>query len=79
MTHRVLLSVCMIVRDEEGNLERCLASVRGIVDEVVVVDTGSRDGTVRLARRLGAHVREVPWEDDFSRARNEALAHAAGV
>ncbi len=73
-----LLSLGLITRDEAENLERCLASVRGIVDEVVVVDTGSTDGTVRLARRLGARVWQVPWQEDFSRARNEVLARAAG-
>ena len=46
----------MIVRDEESNLPRCLDSVRGLFDEIVIVDTGSRDRTVEIAREFGAHV-----------------------
>ncbi len=66
----------MIVRDEEEMLEDCLASVREVVDRMVVVDTGSVDGTVALARRLGAEVIHRAWRDDFAWARNEALAAA---
>jgi tetratricopeptide (TPR) repeat protein len=72
------LTLCMIVRDEEEALERCLASVRGVVDEIVIADTGSRDGTVALAERLGARVIHVPWRDDFAWARNQAIEHATG-
>lgn len=68
----------MIVRDEEALLPGCLASVRGVVDEIVVVDTGSRDGTRQLARQAGARVVDFAWCDDFSAARNEALRHARG-
>jgi tetratricopeptide (TPR) repeat protein len=67
------VSLCMIVRDEAECLARCLESVQGAVDEVVVVDTGSRDDTVAIARRYGALVREVPWQNDFAAARNESL------
>jgi glycosyltransferase involved in cell wall biosynthesis len=56
-----MLSLSMIVRDEAERLGRCLASVQGFVDEMVVVDTGSQDGTVALARSLGATVHEIPW------------------
>lgn len=72
------ISLCLIVRDEEENLGRCLASARDSVDEIVVVDTGSRDGTVRVATEFGAGVAEVPWEGDFSRARNASLDGAGG-
>ncbi|MBI2321268.1 MAG: glycosyltransferase [Chloroflexi bacterium] len=72
------LSLCMIVRDEEQTLERCLASVRGAVDEIVVGDTGSRDGTVALAERLGARVVHIPWRDDFAWARNQVVEQATG-
>jgi len=72
-TKRVLLSAAMIVRDEERHLEECLRSIREIVDEIVVVDTGSSDGSVAIARGFGAGVHEYPWHDDFSAARNRGL------
>ena len=72
------ISACMIVRDEEHNLPRCLASLAGKVDEIVVVDTGSQDRTVEIARSSGAKVRSFIWCDDFSAARNESLRHATG-
>jgi glycosyltransferase involved in cell wall biosynthesis/predicted Zn-dependent protease len=72
------LSVCMIVRDAEGTLGRALGSVRGVADEIVVVDTGSADGTVELARSHGAVVLESPWREDFSTPRNLGLARARG-
>lgn len=73
-----LISVCMIVKNEEDNIERCLASVKPVVDEIVVVDTGSTDRTVEVAQRLGASIHHFGWVDDFAAARNEALAHATG-
>ncbi len=72
------MSLCLIVKDEEETIERCLASVAGIADELVVYDTGSSDGTVALAESLGATVIRGEWHDDFGRARNEALAHCHG-
>lgn len=72
------LSLCLIVRDEAQNLARCLASVQGVVDEIVVVDTGSRDATPALAQELGALVYYEPWQDDFSLARNASLGRATG-
>lgn len=72
----VSLSACLIVKNERHVLETCLRSVEGLVDEVVVVDTGSRDGTPALAARLGARVEHFSWIDDFSAARNAAAAHA---
>lgn len=74
----VTLSGCLIVRDEETRLAACLASVAPFVDEVVVADTGSLDGTVDVARRAGARVVEVPWTDDFAAARNRATSACAG-
>ncbi|MFI5269431.1 MAG: glycosyltransferase family 2 protein, partial [Chloroflexota bacterium] len=68
----------MIVRDEQANLPRCLASLKGKVDRIVIVDTGSRDRTVELATEAGAEVFHFVWCDDFSAARNESLRHAAG-
>ncbi len=72
------LSLCMIVRDEEQTLGACLRSVRGAVDQMVVVDTGSRDATVQVARAAGAEVHTFTWCDDFAAARNASLAHARG-
>ncbi|MDI6869876.1 MAG: glycosyltransferase [Bacillota bacterium] len=72
------LSLCMIVKDEEANLPRCLGSVRGVVDEIVVVDTGSRDRTIEIARSFGARVVEWTWRNDFAAARNVSLEHATG-
>jgi glycosyltransferase involved in cell wall biosynthesis len=68
----------MIVRDEEDNLSNCLESVRGLFDEIVVVDTGSVDRTKEIAREFGAKVFDFVWIDDFAAARNEALSHATG-
>ncbi len=66
----------MIVRDEENNLGRCLESVRDLFNEVVVLDTGSRDRTIEIARSFGARVFDFVWVDDFAAARNAALARA---
>jgi tetratricopeptide (TPR) repeat protein len=68
----------MIVRDEEHNLPDCLRSAAGLFDEVVVVDTGSKDRTRELAVSLGARVFDFPWCDSFAAARNESLRHATG-
>jgi glycosyltransferase involved in cell wall biosynthesis len=75
---RARTSLTMIVRDEEKNLPHCLESVRGIFDEVVVVDTGSVDRTREIARDFGAKVFEFRWVDDFAAARNAALEQATG-
>ncbi|MFN5698342.1 MAG: glycosyltransferase, partial [Cyanobacteriota bacterium] len=73
-----MLSLSMIVRDEEERLERCLRSVAGFVDEMVVVDTGSSDGTVAIAEACGAVVHHLPWPGDFAPARNRALEWVRG-
>jgi tetratricopeptide (TPR) repeat protein len=65
----------MIVKNGESTLARCLETVRSIVDEIVIADTGSTDATVQIARSYGARVVNVPWEDDFAKARNAALGH----
>ncbi len=75
MTH---LSLAMIVKNEAETLPHCLRSVQGLVDEIVIVDTGSSDGTVNLAHTFGAKVVHEPWRDDFSAARNTSLAHCTG-
>jgi tetratricopeptide (TPR) repeat protein len=70
------VSLCMIVRNEESNIAACLESVRDLMDEIVVVDTGSTDATKSIAARLGAKVFDFPWIDSFAAARNESLRHA---
>jgi GT2 family glycosyltransferase len=75
---RARVSLAMIVRDEEENLPACLASVQGLFDEIVVVDTGSTDHTGVIAREFGAHVSAFAWCDDFAAARNAALEQATG-
>jgi len=74
----VRVSLCVIAKDEEHNLRDCVAPVRHLFGEVVVNDTGSRDGTMALARSLGARVVENPWQDHFARARNQVLEAATG-
>lgn len=70
------ISCCMIVRNEEAFLEKCLESVKPYADEIVVVDTGSTDGTAAIARRYTDKVYFHPWENSFSKARNQSLAYA---
>ncbi len=72
------LSLTMIVKNEAAALGRCLASVRDLVDEIVVVDTGSTDNTREIARQYGARVFDFPWCDSFAAARNESIRHASG-
>ena len=72
------LSLCMIVRDEEEMLGRCLGAVAGAVDQIVVVDTGSTDRSVEIARSFGASVIAVEWSGSFADARNHSLAAAEG-
>lgn len=75
---RPLLSAALIVRDERALLPDCLAALRALVDEIVVYDTGSTDGSPAVARAAGARVVEGYWDDHFGRARNRALAHCRG-
>ena len=72
------LSLCMIVKNEEKYLVQCLKSVRDVVDEIIIVDTGSTDKTADIARVFGARLFEFPWTGDFSAARNHSLAQATG-
>ncbi|MCT1403763.1 hypothetical protein AK95_05830 [Paenibacillus sp. LC231] len=71
------VSLCMIVKNEESYLERCLESVRGIVDEIIIVDTGSSDKTKDIAKRYTDKVFDFKWIDDFSAARNFAIEFAS--
>ncbi|WP_217915164.1 glycosyltransferase family 2 protein [Miltoncostaea marina] len=72
------LSLCMIMRDEEEHLARCLASVEGVVDEIVIVDTGSIDRSVEIAASFGARVLHEDWRGDFAAPRNTAIDAATG-
>ena len=73
---RAGLSLCMIVKNEEKFLERCLRSLVDVVDEINIIDTGSTDSTVEIARRFGANIDFREWRSDFAWARNEVLAMA---
>jgi glycosyltransferase involved in cell wall biosynthesis len=70
------ISLCMIVKNEERFLAACLESVKDVVDEINIVDTGSTDRTVEIARSYGANIIFREWRNDFAWARNEALAMA---
>ena len=72
------LTQCMIVKNEGKNLPRALGWGKKIVDEQIVVDTGSEDNTVSVAERLGAKVLRYPWNDDFSAAKNFAIGQCTG-
>lgn len=72
----ITISLCMIVKNEESVLARCLDSVRHLVDEIIIVDTGSTDRTKEIAQGYGARIIDFPWNDDFSAARNFAFSHA---
>jgi len=73
-----LISAALIVRNEEKFLAGCLDSLAGFADEIVIVDTGSTDGTRKIAEDRGMTVHSFPWVDDFSAARNRALELATG-
>ncbi|MDA7497267.1 glycosyltransferase [bacterium] len=72
------VSVCLITRNEEQFIRACLESVKGFAHEMIVVDTGSDDQTQKIAEEVGAQVYHLPWGDDFSEARNEALKYVTG-
>ncbi len=73
-----LLSACLIVKNEEKRLPQCLESLKAISNEIIVVDTGSSDRTVDIAKKYQARVFDFEWCDDFSQARNYAIAQAKG-
>ena len=77
-TNLPLISLCMIVRDSQDSLVAALESAQPFVDEIVVVDTGSEDATIEVAKQHDAAVFEFPWCDDFSAARNHSIEKATG-
>ena len=72
------ISLCIICKNEEKKIGRCIKSVKAVVDEIIVVDTGSSDRTVEIVKEFGAKVYEISWENNFSKARNFALDQAIG-
>ncbi len=72
------LTVCLIAKNEEKFLAQCLKSVRDLAQQIIVVDTGSTDRTVEIAREFNAEIYSQPWNDDFAAARNATLEHATG-
>jgi len=72
-----MLSAVLIVKNEKDLLPRCLESIKGI-GEIVVVDTGSKDNTVQIAKDFGCKIGHFKWIDDFSKARNYAMSLATG-
>lgn len=72
----ISISLCMIVKNEEDALARCLTSVQGIADEIIIVDTGSTDRTKEIARQFTDNIYDFEWIDDFSAARNFAFQQA---
>lgn len=71
------ISLCMIVKNEEMNIARCLDSVTGLVDEIIVVDTGSDDRTVEIVSDYTSKIYSYPWKDDFADARNYSFSKAS--
>ena len=78
LRERPSISACMIVRNEEKLLPECLESIRDWVDEIIIVDTGSTDATIDIARQYGARIFEQPWSNDFSKHRNYSMVQATG-
>ncbi len=72
----VTISLCMIVKNEEKTLERCLESIKKAVDEIIIVDTGSFDRTKEIAKKYTEKIYDFTWDDDFSAARNYSFSKA---
>lgn len=75
---KIKISACYIVKDAAEDLRRSLESIKDYVSEIIVVDTGSADDTVKVAEEFGAKVFHEPWQDDFATPRNVALSKASG-
>jgi GT2 family glycosyltransferase/Flp pilus assembly protein TadD len=72
------VSLCMIMKNEQEHLARCLKSLKPVVDEIIITDTGSSDNSIKIAELFGAKLYSFPWNGDFSAARNVSLEHAGG-
>ena len=73
----IKISLCMIVKNEEQVLDRCLNSVKDIADEIIIVDTGSTDKTKDIAKKYTNKVYDFKWINDFSKARNYSFSKAS--
>lgn len=78
LSENITISACLIVKNEEKQLPGCLESLFGVVDEIIIVDTGSTDQSITIAHNFGARVFEHPWQNDFSKHRNQAIKYATG-
>jgi glycosyltransferase involved in cell wall biosynthesis len=76
-SHMPTLSLCMIVKDEQEVIERCLSSISPVVDEIIIVDTGSTDNTVECCKRFTSAIYSFEWQHDFAAARNYAFSKAS--
>ncbi|MGL4911874.1 MAG: glycosyltransferase family 2 protein, partial [Romboutsia sp.] len=72
----ITISLCMIVKDEEDVIERCLNSIHEVVDEIVIIDTGSKDNTIELVKKYTKKIYYFKWIDDFSKARDFSFSKA---
>ncbi|PHD68085.1 tetratricopeptide repeat-containing glycosyltransferase [Bacillus toyonensis] len=72
----ITISLCMIVKNEEENLERCLASVKDIPDEIIIIDTGSQDQTKKVAEKYTSYIYDFQWNYNFAEARNKSFSYA---
>ena len=71
------ISICMIAKNEKNYLEKCLNNIKNSVDEIIIVDTGSNDKTMEIAKKFTNKVYNFRWNNDFSEARNFSLKKAA--
>lgn len=72
-----MLSLCMIVKNEEENIEKCLEAVKDFVHEIIIVDTGSLDGTKKICLNYTEKIYDFKWDDDFAAARNFSISKAS--
>jgi glycosyltransferase involved in cell wall biosynthesis len=74
----IKISACLMVKNEENNLKRCLDSIKDVVDEIIIVDTGSTDNTVEIAKKYTDKIYFHEWENNFSKHRNQSISYATG-
>ena len=79
MSDKVPISIVLLVKNEEKYLNDCLESVKGLVDEIIIVDTGSTDKTKQIALEHNSQIYDYVWNNDFAGARNYSLSKANGI